>query len=295
MTLQPPNQAPKPTATTTLPCPIVSSHGEEGNGLPVIGLIGDNFCGKTTAALSFPGVFFFNFGNASTLQGHSSPVPHAQISKSSEMLAMAEYVKAHRMTEVVRQIAGFEDYTVKTIVVDATTDMSQMLDLEISSAAKLERDEWSVKLNIENKFINKLIEGTRYRKGLEQYYLVLISHFKPVYGDAGGKKGVLLEYRHDISGSFYRSIKGLYDICLEMRADQETTADGSGNAIRSKRPKHSVWSVPSHSLKTFIGDRFGGRGQSKGRFGKLPTEIQIPDGVGLFSLLEKHWHGEGGK
>lgn len=284
MTLQPPTQAPKPLA---LPFRIVSSHDEEGQGLPTIGLIGENFAGKTTMALSFPNPFFINVGNNSTLLAHPTPIPYVQVNKSPEMIAVANYVAAHKMSELVQGM-GFPGYEVKTIVLDSTTDMSVALDLELN-IDDTKRDGWQLKLAAENKLISKLIQGTRYVKGQEQYYLVLISHFKQVYG---GKKGELTEIKHNVTGSFAQSLKGLYDICLEVRADQETSPDGSGNAARGKRPRHSVWTVPSHQFKTFIGDRFGGRGQSKGRFGKLPTEIAIPDGVGLFSLLEKHWHGE---
>ena len=178
-------------------------------------LWGPSQTGKTHCAMTWPSPFFIYFDpDTQTLEGTASRVPFIHVPDLKTMEQIAEDVRHGRMTELVRTLPGFEDYTVQTVVLDSASALGRMVDDEQKDNGVVGIPRWDAKKQQLHKIFLHLIAGSKWSAAREQYYLVVTAH----EAEKTDSEGNVREVVTSISGKFGEELFQYFsDIILTRR------------------------------------------------------------------------------
>lgn len=240
---------------------LASTGQPEGHAKRATLLWGPSLTRKTSYALTWPSPLVIYFDpDSTTLELAPSPVPFIVISDVATLDRICEDVQRRRMTEIVRQMPGFEDYTVRTVIADSLTYLGRLIDNDLGEPNK---STWPAKKRIMHRSLLTLTEATKWRAGAEQYYLVATVHEQ----ERCDSEGRVKEVTTAISGGFGQELFSYFSDVLVTRC----TPSQTGN------PKYYVRAAPPSALYRTVGMR-----------GVLNPPAQLDDA--MYPTLARYWY-----
>src|SRR3990167_257334 len=272
----------KPPPTVRAVAPRYSVEGTkatEGHPRKKVLYWGEYFTGKTTYAKSFPGPFFIYFDpDSTTVQSHPTEIPCVYVTSKEMMEAVLQDVKNRRLTEVVRSFGPqWANYKVESVIVDSSTFQDRIIEEYLDANDVKGVNRWDSKKRLFQKSYADLCEGSEFKAGAEQYYIVVTAHDKVKRND----KGEVVDVTTCISGDFNKILPQYFDTIIFCEVQVSCTADGKALVDKAGAP------MTKYLCRTAPPDKFrkcGARGLVK-----LPPVLE--NGA-FYDELQKYWGQE---
>jgi hypothetical protein len=226
-------------------------------------LVGPPGSGKTYFWLTCPSpfgiIFDRNMGTLMNELGIPYVIPESVRQYKTEILPA---VQNRKLTELVREIDGFEDYTVQTVVEDSGTSKGYFIRDSLTDNDKrvMERDLWQDYLGTYRTSTHVMTGATRPMPSSpdrECYNYILTCHEKIVTDE----KGNVVDITTMLEGQYKTGILQEFDCVFVTEAKSKSSPEG-GRSVRWQ-----MWTVPPDKHRTVL-DRVGGK-----RYNTLPPKV----------------------
>jgi hypothetical protein len=276
MTTPAPLKPPPPIRAIAPRYSVVGTKATEGHPRKKVLYWGEYFTGKTTYAKSFPGPFFIYFDpDSTTVQSHPTDIPCVYVTSKAMMDDVVRDVKNRKLTEVVRSFGPqWAEYKVESVILDSSTFQDRIIEEWLDANDVKGVNRWDQKKRAFQTAYADLCEGSEYKVGAEQYYVVVTAHEKVKRND----KGEVVDVTTCISGDFNKILPQYFDTIIFCEVTLATTQEGKAllNADGSPKTTYLCRTAPPDKFR-----KCGARGLVK-----LPPVLQ--NGA-YFEELRKYW------
>jgi hypothetical protein len=274
--------------------PIISTDEISKTGTSVV-YWGPSLSGKTHCGLTWPGPFVIQWDtNSDTLEkfphipyirpGIGLPESRKNWTPVRHFITdIVPAIQNRKLTELVRQMPGFEDYKVETVFLDSFTSMAMAIkhDWQGSAGNKMGYDGWENYLTRLTDWTVFMVGATKpdaYDPNKECYNFVASVHETLLTNDAGN----VIDVKPSVQGAFQAHMLGHFENVFFTKCIPEDQKARDG--VLERVAKYWIYTVPPDSWRV-CGDRIGG-----GRYKKLPAKMG-----GTYLELAKAWGLENAK
>ena len=246
--------------------------------------------GKTHNALSWPNPLMINLeSNLATMlkfEGIPFVLPGGPGASFSEQVAswhrdIIPMIQNRQLTEFVRTMEGFEQYTVETIVIDSFTSIGTAFRQQLTRGGlqKMEFAEWAQYLSWFTGDTKTVLDAAAPMLGhedeRESYNVVITVHENHIFDS----NSHLIKIVPLIEGQFKDNLLSRFDVVLIADSLTERIG-GDGSDKLDRRVRYFCHTVSPDKYRR-AGDGLGGGG---GKYNQLPPQL-----VGTFPELAKAW------